>query len=93
MAKSRHTHRISKLCALVSQKDACEEMRSTLRINDIEDFAIKMRELGAEYSYPPLVSWGQQLAARVGTFDVEAMERTLVTFPDVVEHIESMTPA
>ena len=32
--------------ALVSQKDACEEMRSTLRINDVEDFATKMRELG-----------------------------------------------
>ena len=74
---------------LEEQKISWEEICHTLTINDIENFASLMRELGQEYGYAPLVAWGEQLQTQVGTFDMVAIPETLRTFSVIVEEIRA----
>ena len=76
--------------ALTSRRSRWEEICAALPIDEVEEFAAAMRQLGEEYGYPPLVSWGARLSAQAGSFDVEGMEATLKGYPELSGQIESL---
>ena len=59
-------------------------------IDDVEAFATGMQKLGQEYGYPPLETWGEQLAQQAQMFDMDTIPRTLATFPEVIEDIRTL---
>ncbi|MCP4751492.1 MAG: PAS domain S-box protein [Proteobacteria bacterium] len=75
--------------------DVWKELIQTLTINDIEDFAERMKQLGAEYGYLPLLEWGEDLLTRAVMFDMDKLPGTLGEFAGIVQrisnHIESPT--
>jgi len=76
---------------LTLRRDTWEEISSTLPISEAEEFAVAMRQLGEEYGYPSLVAWGERLSSDVESFDMEAMEATLKSYPEMIDEIESLT--
>ena len=70
---------------LEGKKDEVVELSSTLTINEIETFAAEMRELGEEYGYLPLVSWGEKLAESAENFNMEEMGKGLEGYAALVE--------
>ena len=77
--------------ALEQEKDTWEELSSTLTINDIEDFAARMRELGEEYGYAPLTVWSRDLGEQTSMFELDAMAKTLGGFPELAEGVQRLT--
>ncbi|MDM8536640.1 response regulator [Desulfobacterales bacterium HSG17] len=61
-----------------------------LTINDIDDFANQMINLGAEYKYDYLAEWGKQLVFQAGMFDMEAISETLKQFHDIIKNIKDL---
>ena len=83
---------IPELCKLLeSQKGNWETLSATLSINEMEDFANGMKELGEEYGYQPLVDWGENLALQVSMSELESMSKTLGEFPGILKKVESIT--
>ena len=75
-------------CALA---DAQGDM---MAVDEIEVFANRMQELGTEYGYPPLVSWGESLADQAVMFDMDGMTQSLGELPEiVVENLPSFVTA
>ncbi len=58
------------LSFLEAQTTTCEELTSTLTINEVEHFASAMTEKGAEHHYPPLTVWATRLSRQAETFDM-----------------------
>ncbi|MBT3601733.1 MAG: response regulator [Candidatus Latescibacteria bacterium] len=71
---------------LEQQKPMWQELSETLAINDIEEFANQMKELGQTHTYSPLVAWGEKLAEEASLFDLDNMEQTLLKFPKFIEN-------
>ena len=74
---------------LVEKKGVVDELASTLTINEIEQFAGEMEALGKEYGYPPLVSWGEELAQSAGSFDMDAMAKGLEGYPNLIDAVRA----
>jgi hypothetical protein len=66
---------------------------AALTINDVEDFAARMQQLGDEYGYVPLSTWGGQLAEQTGLFDLEGLQRSLAAFPEFIGNIQTKLAA
>jgi len=77
---------------LESRQETCETLRNTMSINDIEAFANLNRETGTEYRYPPLLFWGERLGGQAEMFDLDGLSATLVSYPDLIQNIKSITP-
>jgi signal transduction histidine kinase/ActR/RegA family two-component response regulator len=60
-------------------------------INDIEDFAIEILELGRHYSADILSEWGTKLSLQAGNFDLENLTVTFEEFRSIVTKIKSFT--
>ncbi len=45
---------------------------------------------GEEYGFPPLVAWGKRLGNQVAMFDMDALSKTLVEFPEIIEGPKSL---
>ena len=86
---------LAKLPALLQTLEAVqgtwEELGITLAINEIEDFARRMQEVGTSYGYPPLVSWGERLGTQAELFDIDRLPHTLAEFPLMVQRLQSLT--
>ncbi len=65
-----------------------EDISDTLTINDIEDFASLMKEMGTEYKYMPLAAWGDRLESSAAMFDMDALPDILKTFPEIINKIK-----
>ena len=76
---------------LESRKAAATGLSETLPMNEIEAFAAEMVELGGEYGYPPLVSWGKTLADQASMLDIGGMGKTLDEFLELIQGIQSVT--
>ena len=94
-SQSLSSETIDKLPELVrtleEEKGMWEELQATQTINDIEDFAARMVEVGGDYGYPPLVSWGERLGSQARMFDLDAMSKTLDKYPDLIEEIGAIS--
>jgi len=58
-------------------------------INDIEDFAEEMQELGSKYSADVLSDWGKKLSTQAGSFDLENLTVTFEEFVPILTRIKS----
>ena len=79
------------IAELEGRRPLWEELKATQTINEVEDFAHQMQELGEAYGYPPLRVWGERLVTQASTFDMVAMPGTLEQFPQIVEEARALT--
>ncbi|MBF0290309.1 MAG: response regulator, partial [SAR324 cluster bacterium] len=64
------------------------EQREMLSIDQIEEFVIKIIELGDSSNYFPLKQWGRKLKEFVEIFDMENLEKTMKGFPQIKEMLK-----
>ena len=57
-----------------------EGFRSTLRINEIEDFASTMSQLAEEYDYSPLAKWADKVSDQASMFDIDGLAESLLGY-------------
>jgi PAS domain S-box-containing protein len=58
-------------------------------INDIERFAAGLKEIGAAYGIGELQAYGDTLLQQAERFDVDNMNRTLRSYPDLIDRLEA----
>ena len=64
-----------------------ESTRKNLFFDDIAVFGHQMKELGEKYSLEVLKRFGDDLSTQVSHFDVENMNITLSSYPELIERI------
>jgi signal transduction histidine kinase/CheY-like chemotaxis protein/ligand-binding sensor domain-containing protein len=57
----------------------------TLELTRVEEFGVRLRELGATYGAPTLQRYGEELFNQVQELQLDRLPRTLEEFPHVVE--------
>jgi ligand-binding sensor domain-containing protein/signal transduction histidine kinase/DNA-binding NarL/FixJ family response regulator len=62
-------------------------------INDIENFAMEMKELAAKYRLEILYHWAAKLIGDINAFNRTRIENTLSSFPAVIKDIAVIAPA
>ncbi len=77
--------------ALEAKRGICEELASTMDMNEIELFAAEVKGVGEEYGYPPVIKWAETLAEQTGMFDMDAMSKTLEGYAEVLEELNQTT--
>ncbi len=75
------------LARLERELSVWEPLSQVLMIEDIQQFALLMRELGEKYHYSPLKSWGEALYFQADQFDIELLPKTLEQYPELIETI------
>ncbi|MBT4099059.1 MAG: hypothetical protein HOM68_18905 [Gemmatimonadetes bacterium] len=71
------------LTTLEEQTARVAELQSTLTINEIEEFASQMRDLGDQHRCQPLSDWSGELADAASMFDAQQMALLLSMFGDL----------
>jgi hypothetical protein len=64
-----------------------ELTRENLFFDDIAEFGQQMKELGEKYSLEVLKKFGNDLSSQVSHFDVENMNITLDSYPELIERL------
>jgi two-component system, sensor histidine kinase and response regulator len=67
-----------------------EELKATSSIDDVESFAGECCALGEAYSYPPLVTWGEELNDAATMFDLEKIGSGLDKYGSLAEAIQNI---
>ncbi len=67
-----------------------EAARSDRFFDSIGQFAMDIEAFGEKYALEPLKQFGQELSGYVTSFDIEQMNATLETYPELVETIRSL---
>jgi len=75
---------------LAEQHETWEQLVSTLTINEIEDFAERIRKMGQVHSYDPLVQWATELAEQTALFNMEGAEEILRSLPAIEEELRTI---
>jgi two-component system sensor histidine kinase/response regulator len=82
---------LEKLPKLVSELEAyldrVEELKATLTINEIEDFANEILSLGESTEYHPLSDWARRLLDAASMFEMDAISTELGAFSAQIEDI------
>jgi PAS domain S-box-containing protein len=61
-----------------------EKAINTSAFNDIEEFAVDVKEIGQKYQIGNLKKFGENLAEAVNRFDLDAINRILGLYPEIV---------
>ncbi len=69
-------------------QERVDELKATLTINDIEDFAGEVLALAESAGYSPLISWATRLAEATSMFDMVTMSATLDQFSSQIDDIQ-----
>ena len=77
--------------ALEVEKAIVEELSETLTINDIEAFASKMKGVGEDFGFGPLVAWSKDLAGKAEMFDLDGMSSALAGYGDLLDRTRATT--
>ena len=77
--------------ALEVEKARVEELCETLTINDIEAFASKMKAVGQDFGYGPLIAWSKDLAGKAEMFDLDGMSSALSGYGDLLARTRETT--
>ncbi|MCD4670107.1 MAG: response regulator [Actinomycetia bacterium] len=72
-------------------KEKWEEVTKTSIINDIEDFAKEIEELGRKYELEILLKWGEKISSQAESFDMGKLPKTLKHFTELVDEIKKLT--
>jgi len=65
------------------------DLKNSYSVDEIEEFAIKITDIGNEYKYDKIVHWGNLLIKHALMFDIDAASLTLSEFPEILNEIES----
>jgi signal transduction histidine kinase/CheY-like chemotaxis protein len=65
------------------------KLKKEFIINDIEDFAVEIIELGRHYGAGILSDWGKKLLTQAGSFDLENLTVTIEEFGPILNKIKS----
>jgi len=77
----------------VLENEYMELWKSTRKnhfFDDIASFGHQIKQLGEKYSLNVLIKFGDDLSNQAGQFDVENMNITLDTFPELIEKLRSL---
>jgi hypothetical protein len=83
--------RLPELVKIIAEEDLVaqsSELVGTMVLTDMENMAVRARELGREYAYPPLVLWGDQLAGQVMMFQLDILPQTLERFDGLLADVK-----
>ncbi|CAN2040351.1 hypothetical protein GMMP15_1700001 [Candidatus Magnetomoraceae bacterium gMMP-15] len=58
----------------------CQKLSELMAIDEIEKFAEKMKKLGYEYEYQPLINWSEDLYLSAQAFDMEKIQNSFLKF-------------
>jgi len=72
-------------------KEKWEEVTRTSIMNDIEDFAEEIEELGRKYELGILLKWGEKISSQAESFDMGKLPKTLKYFTELVDEIKKLT--
>jgi signal transduction histidine kinase/DNA-binding NarL/FixJ family response regulator len=67
----------------------CGKLKKEFIINDIEDFAEEIQELGKEYGASILSDWGRKLSVQASSFDLENLTATFNDFENILIKIKN----
>ncbi|MCP4216853.1 MAG: response regulator [bacterium] len=66
-----------------------QKLNKGLFFDDMEEFAGRVCRLGEEYGLDILSAWGEGLLKDIHSFDIKKIERTMATFPALIERLEN----
>jgi PAS domain S-box-containing protein len=66
------------------------DVNKTFIIDEIEEFADKIKKLGEKYSLDIFTDWGDALLKQSRSFDMERLPGTLNHFPKLIEKLEGL---
>lgn len=64
-----------------------EELHEMLIMDDVKQFAKKLRDIGQEYHFQPLTAYSIKLSQYAQSYNVAEMEKMVAGFPTLVEQI------
>ncbi|MDM8553641.1 ATP-binding protein [Desulfococcaceae bacterium HSG7] len=73
------------------EHEIMQSYESALRyqaFDDFEDFARKIKELGEKHSLTILEKFGGDLLTHIDNFDIDQIETSLYTYPQIIEHLK-----
>ena len=65
------------------------KLKKEFIINDIEDFAEEIGEIGGQYGVSILSDWGRKLSVQASNFDLENITATFDEFENILNKIKS----
>ena len=77
------------LKSLEKEEKTCRELCRVLIVQDIRQFAEKMKKWGREYHCSQLVEWGEIAKKQAGRYDVFALPKTLNRFPKLIRQVRN----
>ncbi len=66
-----------------------DDIRETLFIDEVEEFADQLKEQGEKYSCEPLVKWSEKVTRLMRSYDMEALAATFGKFPEIIQNFEN----
>ncbi len=66
-----------------------EKLSNISSINEIEEFAYKIKYLGEKYNYPPFIKYSDSLQAKALLFDMNSLLILLKEYPELLEDLRS----
>jgi len=72
-------------------KEKWEEVSKTFIINNIEDFAKEIEELGRKYELGILLKWGEEISSQAESFDMDKLPKTLKYFTELIDEVKKLT--
>ncbi len=70
--------------------DKWNRVHKSFFVDEIEDFAKEVRELGEEYNFDVFSDWSNRLFKQVASFDMEKLPGTLGYYPELVKEITEL---
>ncbi|MCP4152669.1 MAG: response regulator [bacterium] len=69
-----------------------ENLTKTYMLDEMEEFADQIRELGLEYGVAILENWGDHLLTEIQSYDMDKVTKTIQTYPLQIEKIKALLP-
>ncbi|MBF0286246.1 MAG: PAS domain S-box protein [SAR324 cluster bacterium] len=63
------------------------DQRTGLSLQDTVIFASELKQLGEQYQYSPLLNWGKLLREAAEIFDIEATNKIMLIYPEIVQKL------
>lgn len=83
-------HSVELLAALEGPfKEQWESLSKRMQSHTLLEFAEATDQLGAQYDYPPLTEFGNQLKKRVAIFDIGGIRTALQHYPKIIENLKN----
>ncbi|MBF0288020.1 MAG: CHASE domain-containing protein [SAR324 cluster bacterium] len=64
-----------------------KQVKNSGVFDEIEKYGDQLLQLGIEYSVPELQKFGETLKTQADNFEIEEMNATLDTYPDLIDHL------